>query len=209
MRYTIPFEQMGLPDIGETGTKNASFGELTQSLVPGGMAASRGFALSATALREHLISAGLAEPVYAALEALDVNDVAELAKLALAVRRQVREARLPKEVTDALLEAYRELSRSYGEQETEVAVHSSATAEELLTASFAGQQGSHLNVRGAAALVEAVRDCMASLFTDRAIAYRAERGLDHRKVALSVGVQKLVRGDLGSLLDVECSNAAE
>jgi pyruvate,water dikinase len=207
MRYTIPFEQIGLRDIGEVGGRNASLGELTQNLVPKGIAVPRGFALSATAFREHLIKAGLAEHVYAALEALDTHDVAELAKLALALRRQVRAAPLSKEVTNALLEAYRELSRSYGEQETEVVVHSSATAEDLPTASFDGQQESYLNVRGAAALVQAVRDCMASLFTDRAIAYRAERGFDHRKVALSVGVQKMVRSNLGSLLDVACSNA--
>ena len=198
MSYIIPFEQVELSDIAEVGGKNASLGELTQRLVPDGIAVPRGFALRASAFREHLLRAGLTDHIYDALDALDPNDVAALAKLAGAIRRQVCGAPLPADVVDELLAGYRELSRSYGELETDVAVRSSATAEDLPTASFAGQQESYLNVRGAAALVEAVRDCMASLFTERAIAYRAERGFDHRKVALSVGIQKMVRSDLGS-----------
>jgi pyruvate,water dikinase len=198
MSYTIPFEKIGLQDINEVGGKNASLGELTQELAPHGVSVPRGFALSARAFREHLVKAGLPEHVYSALRALDPTNVTELAKLGSAIRAQVREAMLPSELEQDLLRAYRELSRSYGEEETDVAVRSSATAEDLPTASFAGQQESYLNVRGAAALVEAVRNCMASLFTDRAIAYRAERGFDHEKVALSVGIQKMVRSDLGS-----------
>lgn len=198
MRYTIPFEQVQLKDISEVGGKNASLGELTKALVPQGVAVPRGFALTAEAFREHLLRAGLTDPIYTALAKLDPSNVAELAKLAAAIRQQIRQAPLPAEIVGELTQAYGELSRTYGESETDVAVRSSATAEDLPTASFAGQQESYLNVRGPAALVEAVRDCMASLFTDRAIAYRAERGFDHRKVALSVGVQKMVRSDLGS-----------
>ncbi|HEX2871748.1 MAG TPA: phosphoenolpyruvate synthase [Polyangiaceae bacterium] len=198
MRYTIPFEQVELKDIAEVGGKNASLGELTKALVPQGVAVPRGFALTAQAFREHLLQAGLTDPIYAALEKWDSSNVADLAKLAAAIRQQIRQAPLPAEIVRDLTRAYGELSRSYGESETDVAVRSSATAEDLPTASFAGQQESYLNVRGPAALAEAVRDCMASLFTDRAIAYRAERGFDHRKVALSVGVQKMVRSDLGS-----------
>lgn len=198
MRYTIPFEQVELQDIAKVGGKNASLGELTKALVPQGVRVPRGFALTAQAFHDHLLEAGLADYIYAALTEWDPSNVKELAILAAAIRHQVRQAPLPKQVVSALIDAYAELSTSYGESETDVAVRSSATAEDLPTASFAGQQESYLNVRGAAALVEAVRDCMASLFTDRAISYRAERGFDHRKVALSVGIQKMVRSDLGS-----------
>ena len=164
MSYTLPFEQVELSDIAEVGGKNASLGELTQRLASDGIAVPRGFALRASAFREHLIRAGLAEHIYDALDAVDPNDVAALAALAGAIRRQVCSAPLPADVVDALLAAYRELSRSYGEEETDVAVRSSATAEDLPTASFAGQQESYLNVRGAAALVEAVRYDIAFTF---------------------------------------------
>jgi pyruvate,water dikinase len=198
MGYTVPFEALRLGDIAEVGGKNASLGELISELTPHGISVPRGFALSVRAFREHLFKAGLAEHIYSALAALDPTDVAELAKLGAAIRRQIREAPLPSDVEQELIRSYQELSLSYGEPETDVAVRSSATAEDLPTASFAGQQESYLNVHGVEALVQAVRDCMASLFTDRAIAYRAERGFDHRKVGLSVGVQKMVRSDMGS-----------
>ena len=198
MPHIFPFEAIQLGDVAEVGGKNASLGELTRELTPQGIAVPRGFALSAQAFREHLRVAGLAEQIYPALAALDPNNVAELAKLGAAIRKQLCDAPLPAEIAAKLTQAYVALSDSYGETDTDVAVRSSATAEDLPTASFAGQQESYLNVRGASALLEAVRNCMASLFTDRAIAYRAERGFDHAKVALSVGIQKMVRSDLGS-----------
>lgn len=198
MRYTVPFEEVELQDIAEVGGKNASLGELIGGLSAEGVAVPGGFALTAQAFREHLLKAGLAEHIYPALAELDPSNVSELASLGAAIRRQIVQAPLPQSVTDEVIKAYRALSSRYGEDETDVAVRSSATAEDLPTASFAGQQESYLNVQGSAALLEAVRNCMASLFTDRAIAYRAERGFDHRKVALSVGVQKMVRSDLGS-----------
>ncbi|HVY32248.1 MAG TPA: phosphoenolpyruvate synthase [Polyangiaceae bacterium] len=198
MRWIIPFEQVTLNDIAEVGGKNASLGELTQELVPQGIAVPRGFALTAAAFREHLLQAGLREHIYQSLDALDVGNVSDLSKVSAAIRSLIRGASLPKEIASELVLAYQELSRSYGQHHTDVAVRSSATAEDLPTASFAGQHESYLNVYGEAALLDAVRDCMASLFTERAIAYRAERGFDHRKVALSVGVQKMVRSDLGS-----------
>ncbi len=197
-RYAIPFEDVELGDIAEVGGKNASLGELTRALGSQGIAVPRGFALSARAFREHLANAGLTEHIYAALDALDPNNVEELAKVGKAIREQVAKGQLPAAIEKQLVEAYRTLSRSYGEEATDVAVRSSATAEDLPSASFAGQQESYLNVRGVPALLEAVRNCMASLFTDRAIAYRAERGFDHRQVSLSVGVQKMVRSDMGS-----------
>ncbi|HYJ09569.1 MAG TPA: phosphoenolpyruvate synthase [Polyangiaceae bacterium] len=198
MNYAIPFEHMLLADIAQVGGKNASLGELTQALTPRGIAVPRGFALTARAFNEHVANAGLVEHIYPALEALDLDNVEALAKLGAAIRRSICEAPLPQAIEQELLAAYLELSRSYGEDATDVAVRSSATAEDLPSASFAGQQESYLNVRGAPALLEAVRSCMASLFTDRAIVYRAERGFDHRQVSLSVGVQKMVRSDLAS-----------
>lgn len=198
MRWIIPFEQVALEDVAEVGGKNASLGELTQSLASRGIPVPRGFALKASAFREHLLAAGLGDHVYSSLEALDVSNLSELSKLSAAIRRLIHSAAMPKQIRAELVQGYQELSHSYGEDATDVAVRSSATAEDLPTASFAGQHESYLNVRGEEALVEAVRNCMASLFTERAIAYRAERGFDHRKVALSVGVQKMVRSDLGS-----------
>ena len=197
-RYAIPFEEVDLGDIAEVGGKNASLGELTRALGSQGIVVPRGFALSARAFRQHVANAGLAEYIYPSLEALDLNDVQELAKLGKAIRDQVRHGQLPAAIQKELATAYLTLSRSYGEDATDVAVRSSATAEDLPNASFAGQQESYLNVRGVPALLEAVKNCMASLFTDRAIAYRAERGFNHRQVSLSVGVQKMVRSDMGS-----------
>src|SRR5690606_14952389 len=121
-----------------------------------------------------------------------------LAEAGSEIRGWIREAELPREVSEELTSHYARLSEQYGDTATDVAVRSSATAEDLPTASFAGQQETYLNVRGVDDLVRAVRDCMASLFTDRAIVYRVERGFNHRDVALSAGVQKMVRSDLGS-----------
>ena len=198
MDYVIPFERIELADVAQVGGKNASLGELTRALQPQGIAVPRGFALSERAFREHIAEAGLSEHIYPALDHLDTNDVQALAKLGAAIRSGIQAAPLPEVVSRELTDAYLTLSRSYGEEATDVAVRSSATAEDLPTASFAGQQESYLNVRGVPALLEAVRNCMASLFTDRAIAYRAERGFDHRQVALAVGIQKMVRSDRAS-----------
>lgn len=198
MSYVIPFNDIALTDITEVGGKNASLGELIRELSPAGVIVPQGFALSSRAFQDHLVAAGLPEAIYPALKKLDCNDVQALSKLGATIRQRISTAVLPEAVQQELIEAYARLSQSYGEEATDVAVRSSATAEDLPTASFAGQQESYLNVRGVPALLEAVRSCMASLFTDRAIAYRAERGFDHRQVSLSVGVQKMVRSDMGS-----------
>jgi pyruvate,water dikinase len=198
MRYVLPFRELDLLTVPEVGGKNASLGELLRELEPQGVSIPDGFALTADAFRLQLERAQIADSIYALLDSLDVEDVAELARVGRDIRERVRAAPLPTEVEDELLRAYSVLSSEFGEQATDVAVRSSATAEDLPTASFAGQQETYLNVRGKERLVEAVRACMASLFTDRAIVYRAERGFDHRQVALSVGVQKMVRSDLAS-----------
>jgi pyruvate, water dikinase len=189
MSYTIPFERLRLDEIAQIGDRRASLHDLVVD--PDGGAVPRGFALSVRAFREHLANAGLSQHIYEALEALDPANLGDLARLSAAIRTHVRQAPLPAEVEQELIRSYQELSRSYGEAETVVAVRASATAEDLPMTSFAGQQESHFNVRGTMLVVRTVRDCMASLFTDRAIVYRVERGVAHRKVGLSVGVQKM------------------
>lgn len=198
MDLVIWLRQVNLFRINEVGGKNASLGELLQTLDRTGIRVPDGFAITAYAFRLHLERANIAEEIYRELDALDVRDVKALSATAARIRERVRRAPLPPELEAAVLEAYRELSRRFEEDETDVAVRSSATAEDLPTASFAGQQESYLNIRGRDRLLSAVKDCMASLFTERAIVYRAERGFSHRSVALSVGVQKMVRSDLGA-----------
>jgi pyruvate,water dikinase len=196
--FIIPFAAVGLADLAKVGGKNASLGELIGELRARGVRVPDGFAVTADAFRLHIDASGLAEQIYPALARLDVRDVTALAQEGQRIRKLIRSATLPEIIVGQIKVAYRALSAHYEEAETDVAVRSSATAEDLPTASFAGQQETYLNVRGEAALCNAIRDCMASLFTDRAIVYRAERGFDHRAVALSVGVQKMVRSDLAS-----------
>jgi pyruvate,water dikinase len=191
-----PLGSLDRTQIAAVGGKNANLGELLQHLAKAGVRVPDGFALVADAFRRHLREARLDDEIYGALDRLDVRDIAALARTARSIRDRVRAAPLPEDIEAELRTAYDLLSRRYGEAATDVAVRSSATAEDLPEASFAGQQESYLNVRGYASLLEAVRNCMASLFTDRAIVYRAERGYGHRSVALSVGVQKMVRSDL-------------
>ncbi|HEY2406590.1 MAG TPA: phosphoenolpyruvate synthase [Polyangiaceae bacterium] len=198
MPHIIPFRQLDIGRIAEVGGKNASLGEMIQSLESRGIRVPDGFAVTADAFRLHLKRSGLEEQIYPMLENLDVHDLEQLSRLAANARELIRRAPLPAEVEARIAEAYRQLSKHYEEDETDVAVRSSATAEDLPTASFAGQQETYLNVRGRERLMQAVRDCMASLFTDRAVVYRVERGFSHRDVALSVGIQKMVRSDLGS-----------
>jgi pyruvate,water dikinase len=192
------FKDVRKTDVAVVGGKNANLGELVHHLVPAGVRIPDGFALTADAFRAHLRAAGIEERIYAALDSLDPHDMSALSRIGEQIRTWVREAPLPAAIVAQLVAAYEQLSEIYGERATDVAVRSSATAEDLPDASFAGQQESYLDVRGADALVLAVRNCMASLFTDRAIIYRRERGFAHRAVALSVGIQKMVRSDLAS-----------
>jgi pyruvate,water dikinase len=196
--FVIPFRELTLADVPRVGGKNASLGELFRYLVPLGVRVPDGFAVTARAFVRHLEAAGLASQIYPALARLDVSDVEALSREGARIRALIRAAALPEAIAEDVKTAYRALSLQYDEPTTDVAVRSSATAEDLPSASFAGQQETYLNVRGEHALLDAVRDCMASLFTDRAIVYRAERGFAHESVALSVGVQKMIRSDLGS-----------
>jgi pyruvate,water dikinase len=195
-RFVRPFASLTLDDIPLVGGKNASFGEMIRALAPHGVRVPDGFALTADAYRAVLDGPGVRRALRDALDRLDVRDIESLRVAGAAARRAIREAPLPDELVREVGDAYAALSRQSGADETDVAVRSSATAEDLPTASFAGQQETYLNVQGLAALLDACRKCFASLFTDRAMSYRAERGFDHEKVYLSIGVQKMVRSDL-------------
>jgi pyruvate,water dikinase len=190
------FDQLGMKDVPRVGGKNASLGEMVRSLSPVGVKIPDGFAVTADAYRFFVAEAGLEPKLRELLGKLDTETMANLAAIGRRVRRMLRSAPLPGALEAAIRKAYRQLEEKYGE-ECDVAVRSSATAEDLPEASFAGQQETYLNIRGEEELLEACRRCFASLFTNRAISYRHDQGFDHLEVALSVGVQKMVRADKG------------
>lgn len=191
------FEEVTLADLPEVGGKNASLGEMIGALVPGGIRVPGGFAVTAEAYRTFLHSAGLDREIEARVAEMR-GGTRTLAEAGEAIRRRILETPIPTPVEEALRGAYRELGRREGVERPDVAVRSSATAEDLPTASFAGQQESFLNIAGEDALLDACHRCFASLFTDRAISYRESMGFDHGKVYLSVGVQRMVRSDVGA-----------
>ncbi len=196
--WVRPFSEIALADVPSVGGKNASLGEMFRELRSHGIAVPDGFATTAEAFREFLSHDGLGRRIAEALDGLDHRDVAELERRGAAVRQLILAAELPPDLRAAVILAYRRLSESCGEPSTDVAVRSSATAEDLPEASFAGQQETFLNVRGESAVCDAVRRCFASLYTNRAIVYRREKGFTDEAVALSAGVQKMVRSDLGA-----------
>ncbi len=198
MRWVLWFRDVGLEDVARVGGKNASLGEMLRELVPLGVKVPDGFAITAEAYREFLRSADLEARLREILRGLRKEDVADLTARSQAVRESIAAARISVELEEEIAQSYRALSAQYGEEATDVAVRSSATAEDLPTASFAGQLESFLNVRGRPLLVEAVKNAFASLFTPRAMSYRADMGFDQLGVSLSVGVQKMVRSDLAS-----------
>ena len=179
------------------GGKNASLGEMFQKLSEQGVRVPHGFAITAGAYRYMLDQAGAWDLLHAELDGLDPDDVAALARKGKRAREIVYGAGLPDDLAAQILDAYRKLQDEYGE-DVSLAVRSSATAEDLPTASFAGQQDTFLNVKGEESLLDTCRRCFASLFTDRAIHYRIDQGFDHFKVSLSIGVMKMVRSDLAS-----------
>ena len=198
MRYIRQLKDLRLTDVGLVGGKNAALGELFGSLTPLGVRVPDGFAITAEAYRVLLACGDLQASIRATLAGVRKEDLEDLVRRSERVRDLVLRMPLPADLEAEIRSAYRELSRTYGPDPTDVAVRSSATAEDLPTASFAGQQESFLNVRGEGSLCDAVRLAFASLFTARAISYRLDMGFDHMKVALSVGVQKMVRSDLAS-----------
>lgn len=199
-QLVVPLAQVGLDAIAEVGGKNASLGEMIQQLGPAGVQVPGGFATTAAAYRLFIAANGLRPALAALLEGLDANDLAALQAAGQGARELLGGAELPPPLAEAIKAAYRDLAAEManGGVPAAVAVRSSATAEDLPEASFAGQQETYLHVEGEAALLAACRRCYASLFTDRAIAYRQQHGFDHLEVALSIGVQRMVRSDLAS-----------
>jgi pyruvate,water dikinase len=191
------FKDIRLEDVGLVGGKTASLGELYGALSGSGVLVPNGFALTATAYRDALAEAGAGEALHRLLDDLDKDNMAQLAERAKAARDVVHAATGGAALRAQIIAAYRALEQEAG-RDVAVAVRSSATAEDLPTASFAGQHESYLNVRGEEAVVEACRNCFASIFTDRAIIYRLNNGFDHFKVALSVAVMRMVRADMGA-----------
>jgi pyruvate, water dikinase len=197
LNYIRFFEEIGIDDVPLVGGKNASLGEMFQKLSGQGVRVPHGFATTAEAYRYMLDRAGAWDALHAELDDLDPDDVTALARKGKRAREIVYGAGLPDDLAAEISAAYRMLQDEYGE-EVSLAVRSSATAEDLPTASFAGQQETYLNIKGRESLLDACRRCFASLFTDRAIHYRIDQGFDHFKVSLSIGVMKMVRSDLAS-----------
>ena len=195
--YIKWFEEIGIQDVPLVGGKNASLGELYRKLAPRGIHVPNGFAITADAYWELLRQRNLFERIKKLLSRLDARDAASLRQTGSAIRHELAAVSLPDELQCEILAAYHQLSQGTPEL-VDVAVRSSATAEDLPDASFAGQQETYLNVQGDAALLESCKRCFASLFTDRAISYREDTGFDHLKVGLSIGIQRMVRSDLAA-----------
>src|SRR5512141_180987 len=196
-RLTLRFSEIGASDVALVGGKNASLGEMYRELDPLGIPVPNGFAVTAYAYRQALERAGAWPALREALAGLDPEDVADLAARSARARDIVYGAPLPAALITEILDGYSELRAGCGAA-IALAVRSSATAEDLPTASFAGQHETFLNVQGEAMLLDAVKRCFASVFNDRAVRYRIDQGFDHFKVLLSVGVQKMVRADLAA-----------
>ena len=198
MKYIKFFKELNNKDVPLVGGKNASIGEMFQELVPVGIKVPNGFAITSEAYWYLLDSGGIKEKIIDLLKDVDVTEIDVLKTRSKKIRELIFGTPFPANLRDEIFEAYRILSAEYGMKEADVAVRSSATAEDLPDASFAGQQDTYLSIKGQTELIHYIKSCFASLFTDRAVSYRASRGFDHFKVALSVGVQKMVRSDRGS-----------
>ena len=197
-RLVVWLDEVGIEDIPIVGGKNASLGEMIKHLSPKGIRIPYGFVVTAEAYRYFVSYNGLDKKIRDILERIDISNVKELEKGSKEIRNLIKSGRFPEDLKRQITEAYQKLSERYGVENVDVAVRSSATAEDLPNASFAGQQETYLNVRGVCKVLDAIRKCFASLFTERAISYRERFGFDHFKIALAVGVQKMVRSDLAS-----------
>jgi len=195
--YVRRFDELGIDDVPLVGGKNASLGEMYRSLSSQGVRVPNGFATTAQAYRDYLDHNGLKARIEEALAALDVDDVDALAETGAKIRGWIVDGELPPQMAEEIQAAYRGMEGEYGPA-TDVAVRSSATAEDLPDASFAGQQETYLNIRGVEQVLRTCKRVLASLFTDRAIHYRVDKGFDHMSIALSIGVQKMVRSDLAA-----------
>ena len=191
-KYIKFFKEISLGDVPKVGGKNASLGEMYQNLAPKGINLPNGFATTAASYFYFLDQAGIRDDITKILEGLDVKNVRDLKKRGAKIRAMIMKAKLPNDLVEEIKHGYEELSKEEGKKNLVVAVRSSATAEDLPNASFAGQQETYLNISGEKNVLYATRQCISSLFTDRAIVYRVENKFDHMKVALSVGVQQMV-----------------
>ncbi|HDD35748.1 MAG TPA: phosphoenolpyruvate synthase, partial [Candidatus Desulfofervidus auxilii] len=189
------FDEISIKDVPLVGGKNASLGEMYQTLKPSGVQVPGGFAITAAAYRYFIEKAALSKKIKEILDGLNTHNIEDLRKRGKAIRELIRNAPLPEDLAKQIIESYKKLSAQYQTNMLDVAVRSSATAEDLPDASFAGQQETYLNIRGEHKLLEACRECFASLFTDRAISYRQDKGFGHFDVYLSIAVQKMVRSD--------------
>ena len=196
VEYVVTLDKLGNHDVERVGGKNASLGEMISNLAGAGVSVPGGFATTAQAYRDFLDQSGLNDRIHAALDALDVDDVNALAKTGAQIRQWVMDAEFPAQLDADIRKAFAEMAG--GNDNMAVAVRSSATAEDLPDASFAGQQETFLNIRGVDNVIRAAKEVFASLFNDRAIAYRVHQGFDHKVVALSAGVQRMVRSETGT-----------
>lgn len=197
MTLVLWFNQINIKDIPLVGGKNASLGEMLRNLTPKGINIPDGFAVTAEAYKYFIKSNNLGQPLRKILSDLDKSDVADLKRRGKKIRSLILNGKMPKDLEEAIIKAYSEMEEKYGKN-VDVAVRSSATAEDLPDASFAGQQETYLNIQGSKRVINAVKNCFASLFTDRAISYRIDKGFDHFSVYLSAAVQKMIRSDRAS-----------
>ncbi len=196
--FLANLHEAGLKDIEMVGGKNASLGEMLQNLSKLGIQIPGGFIITVAAYQTFIRENQLDETIRSIINGINFDDIESLRRGGLHIRQLIKNSKFPQELSKLIIAKYYELSKLYDQEETDVAVRSSATAEDLPDASFAGQQETYLNVRGPASLINAVRNCFASLFTDRAISYRQSFGYDHFSIGLSVCIQKMVRSDLGA-----------
>lgn len=196
MRSIVWLKDIGLDDVPLVGGKNASLGEMIRELERVRISVPNGFALTSSAYFDFLEKGGVKEKIEKIISTINTEKVKDLTKKSVQIRNLILKTPLPKELEDRILYFYKKLSREYGENQTDVAVRSSATAEDLPNASFAGMHESYLNVKGKKELLSSIKKCFSSLFLARAISYREEKGFDHMKIAVSVGVQKMIRSDL-------------
>jgi len=196
--WILNLKEVNLDMIATVGGKNASLGEMIQNLDKRGIKVPGGYVVTVEAYKSYIAFNNLEQKIGALISNLDPTNIIQLRKTGSNIRRLIADGSFPEGLKKQIGDKYNELSKTYGQEATDVAVRSSATAEDLPDASFAGQQETFLNVRGCHMLLNTVKSCFASLFTDRAISYRSERGFDHMQVYLSVAIQKMVRSDLGS-----------
>jgi pyruvate,water dikinase len=197
-KYVLWFKEISKGDVPLVGGKNASLGEMFSKLSRKGIQVPNGFAITAEAFRYYISYNKIDEKLREIFEKFDPKSIESLKETGEKSRQLILKGKFPPDLEKEILENYQKLSKIYGQKNADVAVRSSATAEDLATASFAGQHETYINISGNENVLKAAKKCFASLFTDRAIAYREEKGFNHLEVALSVGIQKMVRSDLAS-----------